>query len=283
MRGRGRLLVKRCFRLAFAALVTCTFFFGQNSSSSSDSAVTGKVLAKDSKPEAGIYVSGFQILDQGKDPNALAAYPFRILAKIRSQWYPQIIELQKSIEPKRGIAVIGFEISHDGSLSKVITVESAGDSSFDAAASLAVQQSAPFAQLPETYREKALKVRMYFGYDQPASAEAPFCDGPDWGAHSATYALHYVGDGITPPKAKSSPDPEYSEEARKGKYMSVVRIAGTVDPLGSFTDLCVVQAAGSGLDEKAIETVKTWKFEPATLRGEPVAVRLNVEVSFRLY
>jgi TonB family protein len=276
-------LVKRCLRLASATLTTCTFLFGQTSSPSSDSAVTAKALAKGSKPEPGIYVSGFQILDQAKDPNALAVYPFRILAKVRSQWYPQIIELQKSIEPKRGIAVIGFEISNDGSLSKVTTMESAGDSSLDAAASLAVLQSAPFAQLPESYREKALKVRMYFGYDQPASAEAPFCDGPNWGAHPVDYALHYVGSGITPPKAKDSPDPEYSEEARKGKYMSVVRIAGTVDPLGGFTDLCVVQAAGSGLDEKAIATVKTWKFEPATLRGEPVAVRLHVEVTFRLY
>jgi len=65
--------------------------------------------------------------------------------------------------------------------------------------------------------------------------------------------------------------------------MSVVQIAGTVDPQGAFTDLCVSQAAGEGLDEKAMEAVSTWKFEPATLRGEPVAVRVNVEVSFRLY
>jgi TonB family protein len=65
--------------------------------------------------------------------------------------------------------------------------------------------------------------------------------------------------------------------------MSIVRIAGTVDLQGAFTDLCVAQAAGEGLDEKALEAVAAWKFEPATLQGEPVAVRLNVEVSFRLY
>ena len=65
--------------------------------------------------------------------------------------------------------------------------------------------------------------------------------------------------------------------------MSNVEIAGTVDPHGYFTDLCVVQAAGAGLDEMAIEAVKTWKFEPATLQGEPVAMRLKVDVSFRLY
>jgi len=38
-----------------------------------------------------------------------------------------------------------------------------------------------------------------------------------------------------------------------------------------------------GLDEKAIEAVRTWQFEPARKNGQPVAVQINVEVSFRLY
>ncbi len=38
-----------------------------------------------------------------------------------------------------------------------------------------------------------------------------------------------------------------------------------------------------GLDQKAIESVRQWKFEPATKDGVPVAVRVNVEVQFRLY
>jgi protein TonB len=60
-------------------------------------------------------------------------------------------------------------------------------------------------------------------------------------------------------------------------------VGGTVDPAGAFTDLCIAQAAGEGLDEKAIEAVRTWKFEPAKREGEPVAVRIGIEVSFRLY
>jgi len=166
---------------------------------------------------------------------------------------------------------------------KVKTVESAGDASLDAAASQAILSSAPFARLPEPYREKALKLRMHFGYDQPPSAAAPFCEGPNWGAHPAPYVVHRLKEGLTPPKATYSPDPEYSEQGRKGKYMSVVQIAGTVDPQGAFTDLCVTQAAGMGLDEHAMEAVSKWKFEPATLQGEPAAIRLQVEVSFRVY
>jgi periplasmic protein TonB len=40
---------------------------------------------------------------------------------------------------------------------------------------------------------------------------------------------------------------------------------------------------GMGLDEKALQAVKQWKFEPAMKDGHPVAVQMNVEVSFRLY
>jgi TonB family protein len=67
------------------------------------------------------------------------------------------------------------------------------------------------------------------------------------------------------------------------KYQSRVRLAGTVDPEGSFTDLCILVPAGEGLDEKAMETVKGWRFEPGAVSGSSAAVRINVEVDFRLY
>jgi len=38
-----------------------------------------------------------------------------------------------------------------------------------------------------------------------------------------------------------------------------------------------------GLDEKAIESLRLWKFEPAMLNGRAVPVQINVEVNFRLY
>jgi TonB family protein len=92
-----------------------------------------------------------------------------------------------------------------------------------------------------------------------------------------------VGNGVEPPHPTHSPDPEFSEEARKAKYQSVVVLGGTVNPQGTFTDLCVLRGAGAGLDEKSIDTVRTWKFEPATLQGQPVAVYISVAVSFHLY
>jgi TonB family protein len=103
---------------------------------------------------------------------------------------------------------------------------------------------------------------MKFGYGQSSEEAIPICDGPNWGAHPASYEVHKVVKGITSPKATYSPDPEYSDEARREKYMSLIYVGGTVDPEGGFTDLCVTQAAGDGLDQKALDEVRTWKFEP---------------------
>ena len=44
-----------------------------------------------------------------------------------------------------------------------------------------------------------------------------------------------------------------------------------------------MRSLGLGLDEKALDAVRTWRFEPARKDGVPVAVQINVEVNFRLY
>jgi TonB family protein len=92
-----------------------------------------------------------------------------------------------------------------------------------------------------------------------------------------------VGGGVSAPKAIYSPDPEYSEEARKAKYQGVCVLSLIVGPDGKPRDIHVARSLGLGLDEKAIEAVNQWKFEPAQKDGKPVAVAINVEVQFRLY
>ena len=143
--------------------------------------------------------------------------------------------------------MIEFAINRDGSLGEMRTVESAGEASLDAAASQAISSAAPFPILPDTYPGQILLLRYHFGYDQPLSPEAPLCNGPNLGAHAADAVLHKVGNGVAPPHPISSTDPEYSEMARKMKYQSRVRIAGTVDRQGAFTDVCVLVPAGGGL------------------------------------
>jgi len=92
-----------------------------------------------------------------------------------------------------------------------------------------------------------------------------------------------VGGGVSPPRALDTPDPEYSEEARKAKYQGTCILWLVVDQNGKPRDIKVARALGMGLDEKAIEAVRNWKFEPAMKDGKPVAVQINVEVNFRLY
>lgn len=88
---------------------------------------------------------------------------------------------------------------------------------------------------------------------------------------------------MTPPRPIFSPDPEFSEEARKAKYQGVCTLMIVVDTDGRPTNLRVVNSLGMGLDEKALETVKTWRFEPGMKDGHPVKVEMAVEVDFHLY
>jgi periplasmic protein TonB len=106
--------------------------------------------------------------------------------------------------------------------------------------------------------------------------------GPGYGGGTGGGAYR-VGGGVSAPRILFQPDPEYSEEARKAKYQGTVGLVVTVGPDGRVHDAHVQHALGMGLDEKAVEAVKTWKFEPAKLNGQPVAVLVAVEVNFRLY
>ena len=89
--------------------------------------------------------------------------------------------------------------------------------------------------------------------------------------------------GITAPRAIYDPEPEYSDEARRVKHQGVVVLALVVDPQGHARDIRVARSLGMGLDEKAIEAVRKWQFNPGTKDGVPVAVQVSVEVNFRLY
>jgi TonB family protein len=92
-----------------------------------------------------------------------------------------------------------------------------------------------------------------------------------------------AGRGVTAPRAIYDPEPEYSEEARRVHFQGVVVLSIVVDQEGRARDVRVARSVGLGLDEKAMEAVKKWKFEPGVKDGHPVAVGVNVEVNFRLY
>jgi periplasmic protein TonB len=89
--------------------------------------------------------------------------------------------------------------------------------------------------------------------------------------------------GVTVPQVVYSPEPSFSEEARKSKTQGIVLLLIVVGPDGKPYNIRVQQSLGMGLDEKAIEAVSRWRFRPATFNGPPVATQIAVEVNFRLY
>lgn len=92
-----------------------------------------------------------------------------------------------------------------------------------------------------------------------------------------------VGGGISAPRPIFTADPEYSEEARGAQYQGVCVLWIVVGTDGRPRNIRVVRTLGFGLDQKAMEAVKQWRFEPAMKDGRLVGVQVDVEVTFRLY
>jgi TonB family protein len=113
-------------------------------------------------------------------------------------------------------------------------------------------------------------------------------EGPGWGpGHgpgvipgfaTATQAGHIIA-----PRPVFTPDPEYTDQARRVRLQGTVTLWVVVAADGTTRDVRVARALGLGLDEKAIEAVRLWRFAPGMVDGAPAAVQVNVEVNFRLY
>jgi TonB family protein len=95
--------------------------------------------------------------------------------------------------------------------------------------------------------------------------------------------FHLGESGVSAPKAVYTPEPEFSEEARKAKYQGVVGMNVIVGPDGRVHDPHIVHSLGLGLDEEALKTVRLWKFEPGKRNGQAVSVAVYIEVDFHLY
>jgi TonB family protein len=116
----------------------------------------------------------------------------------------------------------------------------------------------------------------------PICAQTLPSQGTDPATKGTEGGVYRVGGGVIPPRVTYAPDPEYSEKARSAGYQGTCVLWLIVDTNGVPHDIKVTRSLGMGLDEKAIEAVRTWRFKPAMKDGVPVPVQINVEVSFRL-
>jgi TonB family protein len=216
---------------------------------------------------------------------------FGVLANIRANWQRGLSE--KGLIPASGqkVFAVEFTILKDGTLDSRKLVASSGDSELDGTGLDAIAKSAPFMALPAEFSGESLKLRCHFylnaGRRIPsvsrAGREAGSTDTADNmpAAGEGTGVIHGNG-GPTKPRPIYSPIPEFSDQARKGHVQGTVVLKVTVDANGDVADVKVTKSLGSGLDEKAVDAVRTWKFKPGTEDGTPVRSEIDVEVSFHL-
>lgn len=90
------------------------------------------------------------------------------------------------------------------------------------------------------------------------------------------------GSGITPPRVLREVKADYTEEARRAGITGDVVLEIVVRRDGSVTDVKLLQGLSGGLNDRAIQAVRQWRFAPASRQGTPVDVIVEVAVEFKL-
>jgi protein TonB len=97
---------------------------------------------------------------------------------------------------------------------------------------------------------------------------------------------HQIGNGVSSPILIREVRPNYTGDAMRAKLQGAVEMEAVVQPDGTVDpkSIRVTRSLDStfGLDEQAIIAVKQWRFRPATLHGQAVAVIINIELTFTL-
>jgi TonB family protein len=104
-------------------------------------------------------------------------------------------------------------------------------------------------------------------------------------------AVRRIGGSVSPPQVIRQVEPQFTDEARTrakgeaqdGKFEGKVLVQLIVSTNGRPQNVHVVRGVGMGLDEKAVEAVRQYRFRPAMENGNPVPVLLNVQVNFKIF
>ena len=90
------------------------------------------------------------------------------------------------------------------------------------------------------------------------------------------------GSGIEAPRLLHEVKADYTDEARRRGIQGEVVMEIVVRRDGTVSDAKILQRLGAGLDERAVQAVRQWRFAPATRKGSPVDVLVEVAVEFKL-
>ena len=119
----------------------------------------------------------------------------------------------------------------------------------------------------------------------PAAPAAPAAPPvPPTPAQAMGSAIAYnIGADVSMPRPINAVEPEYTKEARAAKLEGSVNLSTIISAEGTATNLKVVTSLDKGLDQKAIEAARKWRFEPGRKGGKPVPVIANLQIVFRLF
>jgi TonB family protein len=133
---------------------------------------------------------------------------------------------------------------------------------------------------------------------QPTTSQANTTEpGQTAPAVGSNLGVYRVGGGVTAPKLVYAAEPQFSEQARKRKINSSALVQLVVETNGHVREIHIIKSAAENyanknpkdrdaalsLDQKAIEAVGQYRFEPGKLNGKPVPVQLKVEVNFEIF
>jgi periplasmic protein TonB len=128
------------------------------------------------------------------------------------------------------------------------------------------------------------------GCSKPASGSETVVSGPNPDASGK----YHVGDGVSVPRLVFAPSPEFTDKASRKNIAGRVVVSLTVDVAGNPQNVCLsrslaedvskkLRSIALAMDDRVIEAVKQYRFEPAQFRGKPVPVETTIGIQFGVY
>jgi len=228
------------------------------------------------------------LLGESRDFDLRPYVDYKVLPMVQANWYRLV---SMSGEKAGGDATIEFTILKDGNLSGNKFADGTGHAALGDLAQSAVTKSAPFPALPDEFSGPSVSVRARFlcepgkssqgsGEGQPGSTTT---SAQDAAQQPPEIVYEGLASGMTYPKIVHQTNPQYTDHARKKKIQGVVLLSLVVTSEGKVRDPKVTRSLDKDLDQQALACVRDWTFEPATKQGQPVAMRLVIEIVFHLY
>ena len=221
-------------------LALCGALLAQNPDSS-------RVAAKTCDPDSPQHTTPLEVLSHTNGVDFRPYLP-TLWETVRQKWYAQIPTKARSPMMTKGCIVIDFTISKDGKLDRAEVTATSQDEELDDAALRAISSSSPFPPLPEG-SQQSVKLRFAFYYNPGGSPRGPWI---------RTDFIYLEG---TIPRGLYTPSPAYTAQSSASAENGVVLLSLVVTKQGKAKHVKVLQSLNRELDQAALKTVKTWKFE----------------------